>query len=78
MELTISSEERFRDLEERANAIGAEIKRLDGARELAAQQIKLLQLGRTEDATLALIAISVLTLISLVEAVAILVLWWSR
>jgi hypothetical protein len=78
MELTISSEERIRDLEQRANAIGAEIKRLDEARELAAQQIKLLQLGRTDDATLALIAISVLTLVSLIEAVAIFVLWWSR
>jgi hypothetical protein len=78
MELTISSEERIRDLEQRANAIGAEIKRLDEARELAAQQIKLLQLGRTDDATPALIAISVLTLVSLIEAVAIFVLWWSR
>lgn len=65
-------------LKARANEIEHEIKRMNKSLALASTQIRSLQLGRGDDAHMALIALGVLASVSLVEAVAIVVLWVLR
>lgn len=74
----MTSEERIRALENWANGIESEMSRLDESLAASAQKIRLLQLGRSGDAALVLIALNVLALVSIAEAVAIVLLWWTR
>lgn len=74
----MTSEERIRALEHRASDIEGEIRRLEEARRTQSVQVQELRFGRAADAQVLLIWLSALTVISFLEAVAILLLWWSR
>ncbi|MDQ0445449.1 hypothetical protein [Methylobacterium persicinum] len=71
----MASDERLGELEGRTSAIEVEIKRLQNSLALASEQIRSLQVGRTGDAHMAVIALGVLALVSLIEAAAIGLLW---
>lgn len=68
-------EERIRALEARATDVEGDIARLDTARETMLKQILNGQAGAIVDAKVWATAIGALTLVSLVEAIAIVVLW---
>ncbi|MET3483154.1 hypothetical protein [Methylobacterium sp. 1973] len=74
----MNSEEQIQALEDRVCDLENVINRLETAHENLAQRVRLVQCGRSEDAHLILIGSGVLALVSLMEAVAIAVLWWLR